>query len=238
MARLETNFYRIDDVLLRAGSIGLVTVLGIGVCWVLVTMAEGAPNAERAVLRLVHDQGLAFGVAAAFPFAALRIGFVVRGREKKIAAIWKLLQRNAQLSVGDLLANSDFDARDVDRAIRVLNNRGLGHYVWNRRDGMIQDGRLRTLQLHVEKCDACGASVSLEVPIGFSEVPACPFCDDPVAVESLEARRHEALEAMRAEHRPRRVEDLSSVPFSIPLFLLLVFVFWPAALLYAWIRCR
>jgi hypothetical protein len=122
--------------------------------------------------------------------------------------------------------------------VRLLNNRGLGHYVWDRGAGIVQDGRLRTIQLHVEKCEACGGSVSLEVPIGFSKVPSCPYCGDPVSIDALEARRHEALEELRIEDRDGSWRSGSTVPFSIPLFVLLILTFWPAGLAYAWYRCQ
>ena len=238
MRRDEKNLYRVDDVLLRAGGIGLLGVLAVGVCGVLIALAEADPHAPGVLPRWVGDYGLAYFGALLCPLVALRTGFVIRRREERSAAIWRLLQQNAELSVENLVGNSDFDLADVERTVKLLNNRGLGHYVWDRRAGKVQDGRLRTMQLHVDKCEACGGSVSLEVPIGFSEVPACPYCGDPVSVDALESRRHEALDELRVDERGSSWIRGSKVPFSIPLFVVLMMAFWPAGLIYAWYKCQ
>ena len=236
MGHREKNLYRVDDVLLRAGGIGLLLVLVVGLCGVLIALAEADPHARAVIPRWIGDYGVAYFGALLCPFVALRIGFAIRGREERCVAIWRLLEQHAELSVADLVANSDFELADLDRTVKLLNNRGLGHYVWDRQAGTIQDGRLRTMQLHVDKCEACGGSVSLEVPIGFSEVPACPYCGDPVSVDALETRRHEALDALRRDDRDSSRARGSKVPFSIPLFVVLMMTFWPAGLLYAWYR--
>jgi hypothetical protein len=167
-------------------------------------------------------------------------GFSFRRREKRIFAIWSLLKRNAEISAPGLLANSDFERPHLEHAVRFLNNRGLGHYVWDRETDTILDARLQSSLLHVEKCDACGASIALDVPVAFREVPRCPHCDDPVSVESLEERRDAAIEALREEHRARRDGSGSGSgargSFSPVIFLLLLFAFWPAALVYAWFK--
>jgi hypothetical protein len=80
--------------------------------------------------------------------------------------------------------------------------------------------------------------------LGFREVPECPFCGDPVAIETLEARRLEALKELRGEHRPAparararaRARDELEIPFSIPVFLGLAFFFWPGALAYVFFK--
>jgi len=238
MGQDERNLYRIDDVLLRTGGIGLLGVLGAIVCGAIVAMAEGTPGSHDPVLALFGDYGLIFLGALLCPLAALWVGFSIRRRERRSEAIWKLLRQNAELSVSDLVANSDFELEDVERTVHLLNNRGLGHYVWDRAAGTIQDGRLRTIQLHVDKCEVCGGSVSLEVPIGFSRVPLCPYCGDPVSVDTLEARRHEVLEELRIDDRGSSWQSGSKVPFSVPLFLVLMLTFWPAGMAYAWYRCK
>lgn len=238
MRRNEADLYRVDDLLLKAGWIGLLVVLGVGACAALVTLAEQDPTSRDALRRLAGRYGAAYVGALLCPVVALRVGFAIRGRERRSAAIWQLLRQNAELSVAQLVANSDFDLADVERTVKLLNNRGLGHYVWDRAAGTIQDGRLQTLQLHVDKCEACGGSISLEVPVGFRCVPTCPYCGDPVSVDDLETRRHEALEALRVDRAPASWSESARVPFSIPLFAVLMLTFWPAGVAYAWYKCQ
>ena len=109
--------------------------------------------------------------------------------------------------------------------------------MWERQNDTIQDARLQSLQIHVEKCDVCGASISLEIPVAFREVPRCPYCSDPISVESLEERRDEAIAALRAEHRDALLQSAGTkANFSFPFFLLLLCACWPAALVYAWYK--
>jgi hypothetical protein len=243
------GLYRIDDVLLRAGGVVMLGVLlALGVVFLIglaTGTGQGAEPGWEALARVAPQLVL----AGLCPVALLGTGYAIRRRDQRTVAVWNLLRKNAEIHVPALLAHSDFARRDLDRAIRVLNNRGLGHYVWDRKSDKIQDGRLRSLQIHVEACDVCGAAVSLEIPIAFSEIPRCPYCHDPVAVETLEKRRREAIDALREEHRDEsrrsRVSPGAETsvcapaaerPFSLPLFLVLLFCFWPAAVLYAWIK--
>lgn len=236
------DVYRLDGILLRAGGLSLFVVLGTIGCLIAVTAGEmevypGGPDPNPA-LYFLGRHALAVGLGLAAPIVLLWAGWKLRRREKKILAIWRLLRHNAEIDARALLANSDFEQADLERAVRFLNNKGLGHYVWDPRSGVIQDARLRDMQLHVDTCDACGASVSLKVPVGNREIPMCPFCGDPVSVDRFEARRHDAIDKLRAEHRPavETRQALSEIPFSIPIFVLLLMFFWPAAVGYAWIR--
>lgn len=233
------NLYRIDDVLLRAGRVGLLLLLAATAGVVLVGLATGsASDPGEAGLAALARHAPLLALASLCPATLFSVGFTVRRRERRILAIWNLLKRNAEIHVPGLLANSDFARRDLDQAVRFLNNRGFGHYVWDPKTDTIQDAYLRSAVLHVDKCDACGAAVPLEIPIASREIPRCPYCHDPIVFDGLAERRQEAIETLRAEHRPAsgtRDGRPAPVPtFSIPLFLLLMIAFWPAALVYAW----
>ncbi|MCA9506612.1 MAG: hypothetical protein KC616_26230, partial [Myxococcales bacterium] len=234
----QRNLYRIDDLLLRAGAIGLFVVLGGLALFAGLASSSVESEEPRLLLRLAATHAAPILVALLCPIVALRVGWTIRRREKKILGLWRLLRQQAEISVPDLLANSHFTQTDLDRGVRLLNTRGLGHYVWDRERGTIQDGRLRTSRLHVEKCEVCGGSIALDVPLLFREAPLCPYCGDPVSVDALEARREEALDGLR-EAAPRTDErDGAKVPFSIPLFAILMIVCWPAGVAYAWYRCQ
>lgn len=226
-------------MLLRAGGMSLLVALAALAAVVIVGLAQGAPD-DR-------DPGFAaLGAHAAWlvplslcPAFLLTAGFRMRGREKQIAAIWRLLEKNVELSVPSLLANSDFERRDLDRAVRFLNNRGLAHYVWNRSSDTILDARFQETVWHAEKCDACGAAIAIDVSVAAREIPRCPHCHDAVVMESLEERRRELFDELRVEEpdaRERAARAGTSDAFSIAIFLLLLFTFWPAALVYAWLK--
>ena len=238
------NLYHIDDVLISGGGLVAVAVLVFAAWTALTGLAESPVPGREAMLRsLVREAGpLLFGAFGSI--ALLSSGFVMRRRERRIEAIWRLLGRHAELDVRDLLANSNFRPEELERAVRYLNDNGLGHYVWDRESDVIQDGRLRSLQLHVEKCEVCSAAVSLQVPLAFREIPECPYYGDPVSEEALEAQRRKALDGVRAEHRDGVWEAQAQVaieegrPFSMPVFVLLLLACWPAALVYALYKAR
>jgi hypothetical protein len=230
---VSRNLYRIDDVLLRAGGVTLLLVVASAAIVVVVGLAQGGGDGRDPGLAALARHGPLLALACLCPIGLLCAGVALRQRERQIVAVWSLLRQYAEISVPGLLANADFTRPDLERAIRFLNNRGLAHYVWDRRADVIRDARLESSQLHLEKCDACGAAISLEVPLAFVDVPSCPYCHDPISFELLQERRREAIESLRAEHRPRAEERSKAASFSLPLFLLLLFLCWPAALGYA-----
>lgn len=235
------NLYRIDDILMRAGGVAALLFVAAFVAILTTALANADPSIPRdrdpGLAALLHN-GPLLALLALCPAVLLTAGISLRRRERRILAIWKLLEQNAEISVPGLIANSDFERRDLEHAVRFLNNRGLDHYVWNRESDTIQHARLQTTSLHVEKCDACGAGVALDVPLSFHEIPRCPHCDDPVSADELEERRAEALEQLRAERQPVSQPDKSlmatSGDFSLVVFLILLAAFWPAAVVYAW----
>ena len=234
---MQRSLYRIDDVLLRAAGATFLLALGAAALVVMAGLHAGPVDGRDPGRAALARHALPLAIAALCPVGLLGAGIALRRRERRIAAIWDLLRQNAELGVPGLIANSDFEREDLERAVRFLNNRGLGHYVWDLESDTIQDGRLRSMQMHVEKCDVCGASVSLEIPIAFREVPRCPHCHDPVSIDLLAERRRETIRALREPHSPARGPgDAGS--FSFPLFLLLLFLFWPAALGYAWLKWK
>lgn len=228
----STNLYELDDLLIRAGGIGLAVVLLVSAAAAMISLGEGG---EEAVGRLAWDHAFHLMMALCPPVACLWVGRRIRARERRILSIWKVLRSHAQLRVDEFVANSHYTREELDDAVKLLNTRALAHYVHDRPNGVIQDGRLRDVRFHVEKCDACAGEISIEVPIGFTQVPSCPYCGDPVCVDTLDERRHAVLDRLRDEYAPKP-ESLGGVPFSIPVFLALLVFFWPAAMGYALYR--
>jgi hypothetical protein len=245
VSRESDNLYRIDGILLRAGAVTLALVIGVTALAGL-SVATSDISSERGLgWGMVLGGACLLGLLWLCPIGLIGAGFTMRRREKRIFAIWQLLKRSGEIPVRALLADSDFERRDLERAVRFLNTRGLGHYVWDRESDVVRDARLDCSTLYFEECDSCGAEISLEIPVTTHHVPRCPFCHDPVCVEGLEERRRKALEAVRLSERPERIEVrvVEKLPtpgsdFSLPLFLLLLVGFWPAALGYACLKWR
>lgn len=238
MRRADTNLFRLDDLLIRIGSIGLLASVAIGAITLMVFAADAGVFDRGLVFRLLGRYRFFAFAFLVIPGTLLFVGRSIRTRERRIVAIWKLLRQRVRISVPELVANSHFTSEDIEDAVKLLNTRGLGHYVWDRTSGTVQDGRLETETLLIDECEFCGGTVSVQVPIGFDRIPTCEYCGDPVGADELESRRKAAIEALRAEHAPKRADLGSSVPFSIPLFIVLMLVFWPAGVAYALYMCQ
>jgi hypothetical protein len=221
----DQDLYEIDDILMRAGGLlGVIVMLAA-------MMFYWAPEPGPPVMK-----GLV-AIAVLAPLGLLGAGFAMRRREKQVVAIRDLLRQQAELHVPPLLANSDFERGDLDRAVRFLNNRGLDHYVWDRGSDTIRDARLQSRHLHVEVCDACGVKIALDVPLAFHKLPTCTHCGDPISAEALLERKREAIDGLRAEYRFEDASDIRPGPskdFSMLTFVLLLCFFWPGAIYYAW----
>ena len=75
-------------------------------------------------------------------------------------------------------------------------------------------------------CAGCGAPVNERVSLMAESIPGCTHCGAPVLNQDINALRMAALREIRG--RPGAGHG-----FSIVLFLILLLVFWPAALGYA-----
>lgn len=223
--RGRPNLLRIDDLLLRAsGMMGLAWMFGTAV-WLAV---RAHPESSAAV------EGTAWVVALAgtAPFGAFIAGRRVRRRERRAWALHKLIDDHVEIAADDLLRDSDFTTETLDRAIRDLNNAGAAFIVWDRKNGLVQDGRLRSARIVLDACDACGAGVSMKVALSEASAVRCPWCGDPIASA-----------AHLVEEKTRLIEELDTDPetaarnpssdFSVWLFVLLTLVFWPLGVGYA-----
>ncbi len=182
--------------------------------------------------------------AALAPLVLLGAGLYTRRREKRTLSIWRHLRQNVETDVRALLANSDFTRDELEATVRLLNNRGLAFYTWDRRTDVIEDGRLAAEYVHIDHCVSCGASVGITVRANLRKPPLCPYCHGGLRMPGLNEIKSEALHALRSESTgaqavagsnrlamERRSSDAR--PMSIWLFVFLVVFCWPAAIAYA-----
>lgn len=216
------NLLRIDDLLLRASG-WLAFLWAVGSVTGLALAAEG-------------ERGLAGTVALILLAATAPIGLVVAGsklrrRERRAWALHKLVDDHVELPASDLLRSSDFSPATLDRAIRDLNNAGAAFLVWDRKADVVQDGRLRSARIHVEECGSCGAKVSIALHVGQVSAARCPYCRDPLAAASLMEEKARLIEELDADPAPPSSHTKSS--FSVPIFVVLLLLFWPLGVGYA-----
>jgi predicted RNA-binding Zn-ribbon protein involved in translation (DUF1610 family) len=214
------NVLRMDDLLLKGAAVAAVVVVFAGGVWLAVP--EEAPTVRTAL-------GLGMGFAALAPIGMLLCGLHLRKRELRAQGLMRLLDRNPELTAADLLRSSDLSAATLECAVRDLNSSGARHVVWDHERGLLQDGRLRMKRLHVETCRSCGVKISLDVPLNEAATARCPSCGSTLDAREIDEEKHAVMAELREEAKPR----LAPRPrFSVPLFLVLLVVCWPLALLY------
>jgi hypothetical protein len=221
LARL--NLLKLDDVLLRAG--GVLCAL-----W-LVCSAAGLAHASSTEGTLTGAIGLVV-LAATAPLGVLVAGFNLRRREHRAWALHKLVDDHVEISASGLVRDSDFTQATLDRAIRDLNNAGAALLVWDRKADLIQDGRLRTARVEVEDCGSCGAKVAVSVRVADVDAARCPYCHDSLGAERVMEERARLIDELDGDAAATRSGPFGS-GFSLWIFAVLTFVFWPAGVAYA-----
>jgi len=222
-----STLFRMDDFLLQgAARMGVVVVLlaGLGAA----VMAQDGGDVSGRLLA-------GFVLFAAAPIAMAWVGLQIRHREKRALSLWRLIDREVEISASDLLRDSDWTAEQLERAIRDLNNAAVAYVVWDRSANLVQDGRLRRSSIVVDECTACSGKISLQIRIGSTSAPRCPYCDEPIDIALIaeqKARLIDELESDGCTQAPGTTAVPGAGEFSIVFFVLLLAAFWPAALWY------
>ena len=103
---------------------------------------------------------------------------------------------------------------------------------------MIQDGRLRSEQVQVEDCDACGAKVSMNVRIGEIASARCPYCHDLLGAERLMEEKAQLIDELDTDPELMSARNKTPTDFSVGIFVVLILFFWPLGIAYAFWKWR
>ncbi|MEM7082087.1 MAG: hypothetical protein AAF465_05095 [Pseudomonadota bacterium] len=220
------NFFHIDDWFIRIGAIGSFVAL-------VLVLTDA--------LSLGRTHPLSFTLFIA-PVLIWFIGARVRQVEKRTLSVWRILYRNTSIKVAELIDNSDITREQLKRAVTLLNTRGLGFYVWNKKTDTITDGRLDDEYVMVDACESCGAPVGLRVSLADEDIPRCSYCSAPVASGQLNLLKQAAIAELRGYEPASRRYGMpirrGERPFSFLLFFLLLFFCWPLAVFYSLYKTR
>ena len=226
---LRPNLLKIDDVMLKAGSWAALAWLLGSVIGVVIAL-----DAEKGLARTI---GFILAFASA-PIGLWIAGFRLRQREMRAWALYRLVDDHVEIPAPDLLRDSDFTAETLSRAIRDLNNAGAAFLVWDRKAGVIQDGRLRSARIQVEDCGACGAKVSLNLRIGDIASARCPYCHDPLGAERLMEEKAQLIDELDTDPEVMSARYKMPTDFSVGIFVVLILFFWPLGIAYAFWKWR
>lgn len=211
----KKDIYKIDNLLINIGRIVLViSLLNVGCSASADTLDNDLPS-------------LLIALSAAM--SLLVTGSFIRRRENQIIAIWNILEHSTEVPVEELVHNTGFDRAFIQHALLLINRRGNAYYVWDKKNDVIVDGRLRTTLLAIPKCDNCGATINQTMTLDASQRPTCFYCGKAASTHQINQLKSEAIDKIRQKAPP--IEKNKG--FSIWVFLLLLIIFWPAAVGYA-----
>jgi hypothetical protein len=205
----EKNLRRLDDVLITTGYGSLVVALFV------------AAASHNLFVRLLVVCG---------PLVLLIVGYRVRAEEKKMVAIWSILEQTLEVSVPELERSTGFGRGLILQTVRDINAQGLGYFVHDLKADRIFDGRLRSQMVTVESCSSCGARVDATFEADLSTAPVCRFCGSAFSAGELNRLKLDLLSQLRTAPGPI---PSGRKTFSIGVFVALMLCFWPAAIVYA-----
>lgn len=223
------NLFRMDDFLLRGSVVIGAPVALVGAGLVTAGLSGELPLSKPLVAAL-----FAFSLA---PIVMAIVGYGMRRREKRALALWKIIDREVEISSTDLIEHSDWTPQRLDQAIKDVNNSGHAFIVWDRKTRRVQNGRLRRSTLVVDECTSCSGKMSIEVTIGSLAAVRCPYCHEPIDVARIAEEKARIIDELEADRLEGSIEDPLAGPvttgeFSIIVFIVLFSVFWPAAVWY------
>lgn len=223
----DLDLLKLDDLMFDGAKLCALFIAVVGALALLL------PQEVRGSNMLVFG---GIGFAALAPLAMTLVGLDLRKRERRAVALMQLVDRQVELSAADLVRNSEFTNETLETAVRDLNSSGVRHVVWDRREGLIQHGNLRQSRLHIETCSSCGSKISMDVLLHEAASARCSSCD--AALDAREVDEEKQVVMAEISRRADVVEKPKPVGthFHVSLFLILLVVCWPFALVYV-LKC-
>ena len=228
MKIVQTNLYRIDEVLIKTALIFLVGALFGGSALV--------QKLGQSILAPV-----AWMLLILAPIVLFAMGYAIRKREKQIVGIHRLVNEHGEMPVADLVRMTGFSPRQLHNAVALLNRKSVAGLVWDEHTDSIRHislGTRKTLT-HSQKCGSCGAAVNVEISsLSRAMALACPYCNgalDSRQISTLQNELH--LQEGRQYHQKAPLAFTSrprsqGKPFNWVLFIFLMMFIWPVGVFY------
>jgi ribosomal protein S27E len=217
------NIYSVDTYFLTFGWI-IAIIAGLTILfstWTIYQMTgdliPGLPVPKFPLVRIIIAcNGLLLIIA----------GIYFRRQEKKIIRIWDALDITGEARVNELAVSLGLSREFILKHLRTINMQPAAYYVWDEPTDKIIDGRLRSEFMVVQECPGCGHTINEKVSLSAASSPKCMYCGTAISTpESINKQRQEILMNRPVVHPQQK--EINWVVFAI-----LVFVFWPAALIY------
>jgi hypothetical protein len=218
------DIYKLDNYLIRLGYILLITsVISLIASRPVKQIEQGASYFHIIILGFLFLGSLFM----------LYNGYRIRKKENRINSILRNLEIAREVSVPELLQNTNHKEDHLEEAIQVINSRGYGYYVWNRSTSTIADGRLMRRMIFVDTCSSCGKKIGKKFPLVMDHLPECPSCGSPLDIDQWNTLKVRELDKIDSESQEVR-SSFKKKPINIVLLIFLLIFFWPAAIIYVY----
>ncbi len=225
---MKGNLSRLDNLLMHSGLALLALAVVLGLPLLRYELAMGNSLSSMWQILLIF----------AAPLALLAAGIVVRQREARLEAILREVSVYGEVPVASLLEMSGLSLQQLDTALQRINRRATAQLRLDEKAGKVIDTGcgLQSQFAHSAQCAGCGASVSVNVTAHMDPGEVrCHYCSRAIDSKVVEELQSELLEHASA----RGVSVLTQlrrnelVRFNLPVFVVLLALFWPGAIAYA-----
>ena len=157
----------------------------------------------------------------------LIVGIVFRKKENKIISIWDALEKTSFGKVRELEVNLGLSRDFICSNLKHINAQQGTYYLYRSDNDTIIDGRLAEEHVISVSCSGCGHKINNKVSLANLKGLSCSYCGAAVQTEELKTIRDSIVEENRVSQ-----DSVQQKSFNLPIFLMLLVLFWPAAIIY------
>ncbi len=207
------NIYKIDDYLFAFGiSSFFLMIFG---------------------LTLILSGDFAAGLTGFFfisaPLSMVTAGTVYRKKEREINQLINIMETNLEIDVPSLLQIMGKPESVIKKYLTIIQNKGIGFYLWDDRVFRVYDRRLLNNFLFVEKCPDCGAKIGRRYPLIIDRIPSCDYCSNPFDLKYWNELKLNAVKNITWQNlETYRLQMNSKKELDKTLLVFLFMFFWPA----------
>ena len=140
--------------------------------------------------------------------------------------LWDALEKTKEGKVDNLVVSLGISRSFILQNLKHINAQQGVYYVYMADKDMIVDGRLMERHTLSVTCKGCGHAINQKVSLANLEKPTCNYCGAAIPVSDLSKLRNDVLKDMPwVINSPKK-------DFNIAIFVVLLIVFWPAAIGY------
>ncbi len=154
-------------------------------------------------------------------------GIKYRRRENKIIAIWDALERTGEAHLQPLSMALNIPQNFILKHLETINAQQDAYFVWLPEEKKIMDGRFNVPYKVAIDCAGCGNKSNQEITLSMQSAPECAYCGRSASTHLIQDLKDQVL--------AQQMHQKQKTKFNVAVFVILLLLFWPAALLYLFV---